>query len=258
MKRWIGALNRSRIFRSVWRIDGINVVAPTFDRALYCALHKWRLAGSEEEKLLRILAAPGDCVLDIGANIGLYTALLSRLVGATGRVHAFEPNPLMANALREMLVLNHMKNVVFYETALGRHGGEAKLALASFNSGDSRIHNEVGKTVSIARGDDLLGDIAVDLIKIDVQGYELPVLEGLTRTIDRSRGLKVLFEYWPSGMASCAESPAALVEFFVSKKFKLYLPDRRSSFRPISWTEINRHLVPRPWGSCGNFIAVGA
>ena len=69
--------------------------------------------------LLRRFILPGDCVLDIGANIGIVSLLMSKLVGPSGIVHAFEPNPIVFETLAEAIVFNRRSNIQIHRVALG-------------------------------------------------------------------------------------------------------------------------------------------
>ena len=95
--------------------------------------HEW-LAGSPwstspietgEQRLLSRVTRSGDIVFDIGANIGLHTGLLSRLVGPTGRVYAFEPNPLLASCLERTVA--GLSNARLYGVALSHTEADAVL-----------------------------------------------------------------------------------------------------------------------------------
>ncbi|HVR56223.1 MAG TPA: FkbM family methyltransferase [Pseudolabrys sp.] len=66
------------------------------------------------------LLKPGDIVFDVGTNIGILTLLFSDLIGASGRVHAFEPNPMVMGKLRSAIERKRVKNVELNEVALGR------------------------------------------------------------------------------------------------------------------------------------------
>ena len=86
-------------------------------------------AGGEGQVVAQVLEflKPGDVVYDVGANVGLYTALLSKTVGATGRVISFEPDPQNYEHLQDNLKLNEASNVKWYRKALGERTGQASL-----------------------------------------------------------------------------------------------------------------------------------
>ncbi len=127
--------------------------------------------------------------------------LFSRLAGAEGRVIGFEPEPGNHRLLRANLLLNDCRNVIVEALALSNTAGDASLFLSGDNGGDHRLHFSPGRRrrdIRTTTLDAYLGDRHVDFIKIDTQGAEPLVLEGMRATIDRSRAhLCVLMEYAP-------------------------------------------------------------
>jgi FkbM family methyltransferase len=144
-----------------------------------------------EEEMLQDMAArlqPGELVLDIGANVGNHALYLAALADA--RIVAFEPNSVLAELIRESAALNGLKRSVDVRSCgLGR-----KLATACF--AQSRPDNLGAQSLVVGDGDiqilpldtlDLPG--AVRMIKVDVEGMELDVLDGATQVIMRDRPL---------------------------------------------------------------------
>jgi FkbM family methyltransferase len=139
---------------------------------------------------IRRLTAPGMTVLDIGANVGAHTLLFSSLVGGTGRVVAFEPTEFAFAKLRKNAALNPELPVEIVRTALADHTSPQQEAdfRASWQSDGTRVNGL--STVDFVRLDDWAAQHAlsrVDLIKLDVDGYEYPVIAGGLDTIARSR-----------------------------------------------------------------------
>jgi FkbM family methyltransferase len=138
------------------------------------------------------LIKPGDSVIDVGANIGLMTMKAATLVGSTGHVIAFEPNPEVFRRLEGNVELNRLTCVSLRRCALGSSPGEltlydrpeANIGSASLVPTDAG--QSVGK-VEIRRLDDSIGDIAPSLIKIDVEGFEGEVIAGAMDTLRRFR-----------------------------------------------------------------------
>jgi len=229
--------------------------APTLDRAIYLALHKLRLFGSGEKRLLEHLVREGQHVLDIGANVGYYTCILAKCVTASGQVTAFEPMPQMQEALRCVVERNGLTWVTVCPVALSDTDGEVEMAARSCNSGDFRVHVGGEWRVPVRRGDGIIKTGQVDFIKIDVQGYEVPVLNGIRQILERSHTVKILFEYWPKGLEMAGYSPAAMVACLEVHGFDLYRILNPARLVRIPWAEIDRHCQPRPWGACANFVA---
>jgi FkbM family methyltransferase len=143
------------------------------------------------ETVMRSLG-PGDVFLDIGANVGAYTILSARKVGEAGRVVAFEPEIQHFNQLQENLGLNGLSNVRPFRLALGEEEGTGRLYVKGVPSPslvapegppEARAEYEL---VEVVNGDEFWEDHGLApprVVKIDVQGFELPVLRGLGRLL---------------------------------------------------------------------------
>ena len=182
----------------------------------------------------------GGDVLDIGANIG-YTACV--FAGATEplfKVYAFDPDQASFTTLREVI---HRKNlgapVEILQMAVGssdgtlefwhndEHSADHRVVTPQFNS--SELDRSKVTTVPVTSIDSFvasrgLGNIS--FIKIDVQGYELAVCEGMKHTLEAFPELCVAFEYAPDGMRELGFDPPALLGFFREAGYKLYVLTR--------------------------------
>lgn len=136
---------------------------------------------------------PDHVFYDVGANIGFFTVLGARMVGPGGRVYAFEPVRSNAQAIRSSIAMNRLDNVLVVEKAVSWESGIEALRLtadqggAALASGDVTPPDVVAsigvETVCI---DDLVferGFAPPTFIKIDVEGAEMGVLSGMTRTL---------------------------------------------------------------------------
>lgn len=141
-----------------------------------------------ELKLIKHLADPARVGLDVGANLGLYTYFLAR---SCRHVYAFEPNPNPLHTLRAVVD----SNVTVLPLALGDFSGEAELTVPRgrrgwTSNGATLAAGYRGPSMTLkvpARRIDDLGIENVGIIKIDVEGYELGVLEGAARTLARDK-----------------------------------------------------------------------
>ncbi|MBX4976099.1 FkbM family methyltransferase [Rhizobium lentis] len=185
---------------------------------LYYPIYRvWKSCSDRTERaLLRELVRPGMTIVDVGANIGVYTRFLSGLVGSRGIVHAFEPAPANYHRLRENL--RNVANVQLNHAAVGERSGAIKLFMSdelnvdhrTFDSGDGRR----AISVPVMSLDQYFpSGTRVDLIKIDVQGYELSVLRGAERVLQENVNIKILMEYWPYGLSKAGVDAAALLTF---------------------------------------------
>jgi FkbM family methyltransferase len=158
------------------------------------------------------LVRPGFRVLDIGANVGWFTLLAADRVGPTGLVHAFEPQPRLATLLHRSLFANSFwDRCALHEFALGATSGAAELHVVhgKFGGGTLRaptpgelrwMRAEAASTVEVdlrMLDDVLAADPRVDVIKIDVEGFERAVFEGASAVFAASPSLKMIMEFTP-------------------------------------------------------------
>ncbi len=136
-------------------------------------------------RILRRLLRPGDTVLDVGANVGVIALQASRLVGESGTVHAFEPQPNLASLLRQSAALNGLSNLRVHEMALGAEQGTLSLWVPDGNAGAASLvrRGSSGRSISVPvrTVDEVMEELAakhVRLIKMDVEGFEGDVLAG--------------------------------------------------------------------------------
>ncbi len=144
-------------------------------------------------KTLKKLLNPGDIFIDVGANIGYMSAFSAGLVGKSGEVHSFEPVPFYFNILSKWVTLNKEYQFFLNNFALGESQGIAKIKISDVQNlgwntivpGWMKPHTikEIIE-INVIRLDDYIFENnikKVSLIKIDVEGYEFPVLKGLSK-----------------------------------------------------------------------------
>lgn len=184
---------------------------------LYLPLYSVYKAISDrtERALLREIITPGMTVIDVGANIGIYTRYLASIVGPNGAVYAFEPSPLNYVRLRNN-AQGH--NVTTIEAAVGEGRGTAELFLSEeanvdhrmYDSGDGRQKMDVAL---VSLDEYFPAGARVDFIKIDVQGHEYSVLKGASRLLKENPRIVCLLEFWPFGLAKAGIRPTILTQF---------------------------------------------
>lgn len=175
-----------------------------------------------------------DTVLDIGANIGAHTLTFASAVGQLGRVLAFEPNPIVRQQLEANIALNNMANVCVYNFALGAEKEVLPLSVPKSNSVEfsnmglaslvalETPHDVIQVEVRLL--DDVvleLGLTRIDMIKIDVQGYEFQVLAGAKRSLDRFSPV-VIFEWEPWAWEKAGKNLEDLTEMLGSLGYHIY------------------------------------
>lgn len=185
----------------------------------------WKaLSDRRERALVKRLVRPGMTIVDVGANIGTYTRFLAKLAGEHGHVHAFEPSPQNFKRLHDNV--GSSGNVSANRAAVGARNGTVKLYVSdelnvdhrTFDSADGRSSIDVPM---IALDEYFSPGQRVDFIKIDVQGYELSVLQGARRVLEENRGIKLLMEFWPYGLAKANVDPAELIGMLRSSGFEI-------------------------------------
>lgn len=135
---------------------------------------------SDKQQLMRLLTRPGMVAYDVGANAGFYTLALSRLVGGSGRVFAFEPLAENAANILNHIRLNHCGNTILYQVAVSDKNGLAAFLVEQCNS-SGRLGGAGAYRVPTVTLDALLeteGLPVPDIVKMDVEGAESAVLEG--------------------------------------------------------------------------------
>lgn len=210
-------------------------------RPLYGA-YKSRADRAERELLYQNLT-PGAVVVDAGANIGIYSQFLASCVGASGVVHTFEPDPENFARLHGALV--QFPNVKLNRLAVSDRTGESTLYVSENLNVDHRTYPTAGedrRAISIhsTRLDDYfqLGD-HVDVIKLDVQGFELHALQGAQRVLEENANVKILFEFWPYGLQQAGNSANELLAFLEERDFSIFLIKRADliAWPHRSWIE---------------------
>ena len=174
-----------------------------------------------ERKLLKSILSEGAVVVDAGANIGIYSQFLSRCVGPTGVIHAFEPSP--ENFTRLQAATRKLTNVRLSQAAVGQRSGRSELYLSDKLNVDHRTYATEGDSRRdmpidiIALDDYFKRGQRVDLIKMDIQGYELHALHGANRVLADNPNVKLLLELWPYGLRQAGATYVELVEFLQVK-----------------------------------------
>jgi FkbM family methyltransferase len=195
----------------------------------------WALAKRSPE-----LFANGD-ILDIGANIGYTASVFAAAAKAPGRVYAFEPDLASFATLGEIIRRKNLGDgVEIFNMAVGSADGSLEFWHNEEHSADHRVVTEQFKTSSRPAGEKIttVAVTSVDnfvaahhlqnisFIKIDVQGYELAVCEGMRKTIERFPAMCIAFEYAPDGTRELGFEPTALLDFFRSADYQLHILTR--------------------------------
>jgi FkbM family methyltransferase len=214
-------------------------------RPLYAAYKTY--ADRAERELLRKILFQGAVAADVGANIGIYSQFLSRCVGPTGIVHSFEPSP--DNFRRLSAATRDLSNVRLTQAVVGERSGECKLYVSDKLNVDHRAYKADGDSRRVVPADVVALDDyfkpgqRVDLIKMDIQGYELHALRGAQRVLEENSDINLLLEFWPAGLEQAGVGWEELVKMLQGLNMNLTLVrtsrlvpfDARDVRNDISW-----------------------
>jgi FkbM family methyltransferase len=246
--------SRRRPFLRAWNVSLSRVVARLGNalgtKSLPCHFNgKWiRLSRKSwqilhlayEENTARALLAnlrEGNVFLDVGAHFGLWSVYAASIIGKTGNVLAFEPSPAFA-VLQENALLN--SRIKTFNLGLGAKDGEATFfdqstaTTGSFVDAVTKINEcrypgvAIGRTnVKIRALDSLVAEFCLrpDLIKVDVEGFELEVMRGAENLLRRVRPI-VLIEIHPPQLELSGGSDLALMDFLKQRSYEIDVIDR--------------------------------
>ncbi len=206
------------------------------------------------EACIRTVLRPGQTAIDVGANLGYFTAVLAQCVGPAGRVWSFEPVPETFELLTLCTALNDYAQVTPIRAALGVEDGEVEITYDRRHSGIATMHPDqvAGDThrVEIRSLDALVSTGEVrrpDLIKVDVEGHELDVLRGARQTIAEASPT-IVFELNERTARAAGWTLAELAKLLLSLgdySFFLIDDDGRHPLDPFSFRlERNEALDP--------------
>jgi FkbM family methyltransferase len=216
-------------------VQGNKMYVDTRDKAIVPQLVRDGIWEEYETKLFHQIIKPGNVVVDCGANIGYFTLIAAKLAGDKGKVYSFEPEPGNFELLKKNIKVNSFSNVTPVQKALSDKKGELTLFLNNLNLGahsiiDSDDPKRKGGSVDV-KTITLDGffeyDIKssrVDFIKMDAEGAEGLVISGAQRIL-RENDLKILMEFWPSGLRKLGTDPLKMLNDLEGFGYKIKLLD---------------------------------
>lgn len=186
--------------------------------------------------------ANGD-VLDIGANIGYTAYVFAHAIKPPAKVYAFEPDHTSFATLEEIIRRKNLASAVeTFNMAVGSAEGSVDFWHNEEHSADHRVVTDQFKTsqpspekittVTVTSIDNFAAArnlSSICFIKIDVQGYELAVCEGMRQTLQKFPEACVGFEYAPDAMRELGFDPSTLLEFFRSTGYHFHILDRNAT-----------------------------
>ncbi len=241
------------INQTVWEIEGSKMYLDPWDGSAMRRTYRSYLSALKEPMTTRLFKEAvheGDTVIDVGANIGFFSLFAARLVGKTGRVYAFEPEPRNFQLLTKNIALNMYDNVVAYQKAVWRHSGRMKLYLANvLDTGahtlrarhdtqyfDCSCGGQEVEVESIVMDSFLPLAHSASVIKMDIEGAEVGALEGMGGIIQGNPRLKLFMEFFPEAMREMGDSPEAFIRTLRDYGFSAMVIDELETKRPRTYS----------------------
>lgn len=197
---------------------------------------------------------PGDTVLDIGANHGVYTLLAAPRVAPGGHVYAFEPSQGFHDLIAASVSVNGLDHLVTLEKrALAERARTTTLVANVHWSGGAHLETQVGaddapdprrpvgtETIECIALDDYFPDPAqkVDVIKMDIEGAEGLALKGMAKVVDRSPNLRLMMEFCPRMLSRFDCDAGYVLDFFRSRDFMCWTIDDAGGLVPARWESL--------------------
>jgi FkbM family methyltransferase len=206
--------------------------------------NNWERENFEAETMKKIIKK-GDIVLDLGAHIGYYTLILAELVGAEGKVYAFEPDPMNFSLLEKNITVNNFKNVILIQKAVSDKVGKVKFYLNKEHSASNSLYKDKSHNnfveVETVKLDDYFKDFnkEINFMKIDVEGAEGSVIIGAKNLLRRSPNLVLITEICPPALENSEFGQKNYLELLKKNNFKLYyLNEEKETSVPMTVEEV--------------------
>ena len=209
---------------------------------------------------------PGDAVFDIGAGIGWYSLLLSRIAPRGVTIHAFEPDPWTCGMLQENVSRNRAAAVTVVGAAVGEHSGPARLHRYGHRrrnrNGLLPLSRAESIEIEMVSLDEYCRQAGLDkrevgFIKLGIAGFEFAALRGARETLQRCRAL--LTEFSPTQLAQADVHPAGMLDLLVESGFVPAVLETdgpreveraellaEGKVRELFWTRPGARVVPPP------------
>jgi FkbM family methyltransferase len=191
-------------------------------------------------------------VLDIGANVGYTATVLANETCADQLVYAFEPEPDNFAMLQRVAVRPKVKDrIVTLRCAVGAEDRPAKLWINTHHHGDHRVITDHFRESASPASGISVPMISIDtfieqhpgpvgFVKIDVQGFELPVCSGMVKTLAQNPDVTIVLEYAPASMEELGINPSDLLRFLEARGFACYLVGSKGRLSPIAQPTVER------------------
>jgi len=194
------------------------------------ALSIFKIYEPNQTEIVKKYVHEGDIVIDIGAHVGYYTLLMAQLVGENGKVYSFEPDPVNFQLLKKSVEINGFENVVLIQKAVSNITDKVKLFLGDDDSAINRIYDaKLGDAkesidVESVTIDEYFkeNDELVNFIKIDSEGSEVKIINGMKQFLSRNQELVMMTEFFPFLIKKSGDEPNQYLKSLEKSGFSLY------------------------------------
>lgn len=199
-------------------IEDFDIKISPNDHPIVDSLRETGLWEPKTTRFIKENLKEGQTFLDIGASVGYYTLIASRLVGPKGKVFSFEPSKESLDLLDKNISANNASNVKVFPFALSDSNSDSKLYKGKAPGQNSLSGEGEFEEIRSVVFDELEEKIIPDFIKIDVEGHQLRVLKGMEKTLNTKREICVIVEDY-SGEA---------LEWLSERGFKIITTEREA------------------------------
>ena len=221
--RFVRSLSKSNIVE----IEGRKMFTQNNDGL---ALSIFKIYEPNQTKIVKKYVHEGDVVIDVGAHVGYYTLLMAQLVGKNGKVYSFEPDPVNFELLKKSVEINGFENVVLIQKAVSDTTEKIKLFLGDNDSAINRIYDaklgDAKKSIDVESItiDEYYkeNDKLFNFIKIDSEGSEAKIINGMEKFLTKNRKLIMMTEFFPFLIKKSGDEPKQYLKSLENSGFELY------------------------------------
>lgn len=211
----------------VKNVSSQTLILNPLDSIVELRLFLLRVYEPEVIEYIKMYVSQGMTVVDIGANNGFFTLIMAMLVGGTGRVICFEPNPYTFVKLNENLRINNYKNITPVQKAISDSSGIARISNLSDSALNSCILNFEEESIETETMtlDDYFSNNNIgrcDLIKMDIEGSEHFALKGMMQTIRKNWHIQLIIEVHEQQLIHLGSNKKAFIMSLLKEGFDVY------------------------------------
>lgn len=228
--KYVGSHIKKYIVKEIIEVNNLKMYL--HDTGLSSAIIRNGVYEKNETEFIQRHVKSDDVLVDIGANIGYYTLLFAKLIGKNGKTFAFEPEIKNFQILTKNISINNLQNVILENFAISNYNGVVKLYISEVPGRHSLTPTSKNNyhNIQCVTLDDYFQNYKelidkISYIKIDVEGLEVKVLEGMQQILQLNKNprLKIQLEFDPVLIKNSENTPNQVFELLISKGFKSYI-----------------------------------